>query len=118
MTVTDYADVALGDCIKGTDYTPDPITMRLNGAIYPGFASFTDLECVVRKNDANGAIVFSTKSIVNGALALISVCQIASADTAGLDCERLYWTCKATNGSGQKVPLCRGVIRVRPETTY
>lgn len=118
MGVTDYADVALGDCVKGTDYVPDAITLYLNGVIYPNFASFSGIEGKVRKNDENGAVVSSTFTIASGPLAQIVPAQMTDTVTAALDCERLWWSCKGTNGSGDKVPLCRGVIRVKPEATY
>ncbi len=118
MTITEGAFVQLGDCTKGTDYVPDAITLRLNGAIYPSFASFSGIEGKVRKNDANGAVVTSTFTISNAALAQIIPCQMSDTTTAALDCERLWWSCKGTNGSGDKVPLCWGVIRVKPEATY
>ena len=117
MTVSQGAYVALGDCEKGTDYTPAPITLYLNGVIYPNFASFT-IEGKVRKNDQNGAEVTpSSFTIADGPMAQIVPAAMSDTTTAALDCERLYWSCKGTSG-GIVYPLCYGYIRVKPEATY
>lgn len=117
MSVSEGAYVALGDCTKGTDYVPSPVTLYLNGVIYPGFSGFS-INAKVRKNDQNGTEVTSVESIVSGPLAQIIPVSMSAATTAALDCERLYWSCKGTDGSGVTHPLCYGYIRVKPEATY
>ncbi len=109
--------VALGDCEKGTDYVPSPVTLYLNGVVYPNFATYT-IEGKVRKNDQNGTEVTSSFTIASGPNAQIVPAQMTDLITAALDCERLYWSCKGVDGSGIKHPLCYGYIRVKPEATY
>jgi hypothetical protein len=106
----------LPDCTKDSPYVVDAFALKLNGVTYPNFATVAanGIDGQVLKDGPSGTVVTATFSIAGSpTLATIIPCQMTQGTTAALDCERLYWSCWAKDGTNLRTPLCYGYIQVR-----